>query len=75
MGGSRPGRGAAPPRGATTGPSGVGPGTGDSIELTSTGTVDFTPWLTTDSVCVVPLVIFADGFESGDTSAWSHTVP
>ena len=30
--------------GAAGGPSGVGPGAGDSIAVTGTGSVDFTPW-------------------------------
>jgi len=59
--------------GTADGPSGIGPGSGDPIEVTGTGTVDYEPWLTSPrSVCVG---IMADGFESGDTSAWSATVP
>jgi hypothetical protein len=62
--------------GAANGPSGAGPGSGDSIELTGAGTVDFTPWLTApDGVCGVSLVVFADGFEIGDPSGWSNVVP
>jgi len=61
--------------GAANGPSGVGPGDGDSIEEVGTGTVDYEPWLTSEfgSACV-PFGIFANGFELGDTSAWSKTV-
>ena len=61
---------------AANGPSGVGPGDGDSIEEVGTGTVDYEPWLTSKfgSACL-PHGIFADGFESGDTSAWSRAVP
>jgi CSLREA domain-containing protein len=33
---------------AADGPSGVGPGSGDSIQYGSTGTLDFTPWLTSN---------------------------
>ncbi len=58
--------------GSEDGPSGDGPGSGDSISVTGTGSVDFDPWLTTvPSHCT----IFTDGFESGDTSAWSATAP
>jgi hypothetical protein len=32
--------------GASSGPSGIGPGTGDSIQVTGAGSVDFEPWLT-----------------------------
>jgi hypothetical protein len=59
--------------GAADGPSGVGPGTGDSIVEGSTGTVDYDPWLTSPvGVCTM---IFIDGFESADTTAWSNSVP
>jgi len=59
--------------GAGGGPSGIGPGSGDSIVEASTGTVDFDPWLASPvGVCTI---VFADGFESGDTSAWSSSVP
>ncbi len=59
--------------GASDGPSGVGPGAGDQIIETSTGTVDFTPWLTSPTaVCVV---IMTDGFESGNLDGWSSAVP
>ena len=52
---------------AANGPSGVGPGDGDSIEEVGTGTVDYEPWLTSPecSACL-PCGIFADGFESGE---------
>jgi len=33
--------------GASNGPSGIGPGSGDPIQSTGTGSVDFDPWLTT----------------------------
>lgn len=59
--------------GAVDGPSGVGPGAGDSIVETGAGTVDFTPWLTSPhGVCTI---IFSDGFESGGAYAWSLTFP
>ena len=59
--------------GAADGPSGVGPGSGDPIVETSTGTVDYDPWLTSPvSVCTI---IFVDGFESSDTSSWSSVTP
>jgi len=58
--------------GAEDGPSGVGPGSGDSIELIGTGTVDFVPWLPFE--CGQDF-IFVDTFESGDTSEWSTVVP
>jgi hypothetical protein len=60
--------------GDPSGPSGVGPGTGDSIVETGSGSVDFTEWLTAaDAPCQWDS-IFADGFESGSTSAWSADV-
>ena len=42
--------------GATDGPSGVGPGSGDSVEENSTGTVDYSPWLPNEGTppCAVP---------------------
>lgn len=59
--------------GAADGPSGVGPGSGDPIVESSTGTVDYNPWLTSPvSVCTI---IFVDGFESSDTSEWSSVTP
>ena len=58
--------------GAADGPAGDGPGSGDSVAVTGTGNLDFDPWLTSlPSRCA----IFVDGFESGDTSAWSSTTP
>lgn len=59
--------------GSTDGPSGIGPGSGDPIGEGGTGTVDFDPWLTSPvGVCTI---LFVDGFESGDTGAWSSAVP
>ena len=59
--------------GAADGPSGVGSGSGDPITESSTGTVDFDPWLTSPGgVCTI---IFVDGFESSDTSGWSNVTP
>jgi hypothetical protein len=59
--------------GDPSGPSGEGPGSGDSIVVAGTGSVDFTPWLAAvDAPCPY---VFADGFESEDTSTWSTTVP
>ena len=60
--------------GAADGPSGTGPGSGDGISETNTGTVDFDPWLvSTPPSC--PSFIFVDGFESGNTLGWSSSVP
>jgi hypothetical protein len=61
--------------GSADGPSGIGPGSGDSIELSSTGTADYDPWLTHEGAGCGGIGVFADGFESGNTSAWSHEVP
>jgi hypothetical protein len=59
--------------GTADGPSGVGPGSGDSIVEVSTGTVDYDPWLTSPlGICTI---VFVDGFELGDTTAWSSVVP
>ncbi len=59
--------------GAGDGPSGVGPGSGDPIIESSTGTVDYDPWLTSPvGICTI---IFVDGFESSDTSGWSSVTP
>lgn len=58
--------------GAADGPSGDGAGSGDSVAVAGTGSLDFDPWL----AAVPPQCeIFSDGFESGDTSAWSSTTP
>jgi len=39
--------------GASDGPSGIGSGSGDSVQENSTGTLDYDPWRTTEvSVCV-----------------------
>lgn len=59
--------------GAADGPSGVGPGTGELINETSTGTVAFSPWLATPHD--VWIFILSDGFESGGTDGWSLTSP
>lgn len=58
---------------AFDGPSGVGAGSGDAIEVTGSGSVDFDPWLTWPGA-ICPFV-FTDGFESGGISRWSQTVP
>ena len=59
--------------GASDGPSGLGPGSGDSIEVTGSGSVDFTPFLTSPAaVCVV---VMRDGFESGNLDGWSSATP
>ncbi|MEE4272251.1 MAG: hypothetical protein V2I67_11280, partial [Thermoanaerobaculales bacterium] len=58
--------------GAADGPSGAGPGGGDSIDVSGSGSVDFTPWLNSPSgICVF---IFVDGFESGGADQWDHVV-
>ena len=58
--------------GAPDGPSGDGAGSGDSVSVTGTGSLDFDPWLSS----VPPQCeIFSDGFESGDTDAWSGSIP
>jgi hypothetical protein len=58
--------------GSADGPSGDGPGSGDTVAVTGTGSLDFDPWLTSvPSHCE----IFSDGFESGDTDAWSGAIP
>jgi len=59
--------------GDPTGPSGAGPGSGDSIVVTGSGSVDFTAWLV--SAGAPCPYVFADGFESGNTQAWSNTGP
>jgi len=48
---------------AADGPSGVGPGSGDSIEEVGTGTVDFEPWLVQPGEACKQR-IFDDGFEA-----------
>ena len=59
--------------GDPTGPSGAGPGSGDSIVVTGSGAVDFTAWLdAADAVCPY---VFADGFESGNTQVWDDISP
>jgi len=58
--------------GAADGPSGIGPGSGDSIVVSGSGSVDFTPWLTSgNGVCVL---VFVDGFESGGADHWDSVV-
>lgn len=54
--------------GAANGPSGVGPGDGDSVSVTGAGSVDISPWLT--SAPAACALIFTDGFETGNTAAW-----
>jgi hypothetical protein len=55
------------------------PPSGSSGQLTVTGNISAFAiggqelWI--DHVCVVRSSIFTDGFESGNTSAWSNTVP
>ena len=57
--------------GATDGPSGVGAGSGDTVNVTGSGSVDFDPWLTSPhDVCIF---VFVDGFESGGLGEWSSS--
>lgn len=58
--------------GAPDGPSGVGPGTGDSIVESGTGTVSFTPFLVSPKGAC--LFVFVDGFDDGTLNAWSAAV-
>ncbi len=58
--------------GTVDGPSGVGPGTGDSISVTGAGSVAFTPWMT--SAADPCPHVFADGLEIGSSILWSDTV-
>ncbi len=59
--------------GDLSGPSGAGPGSGDSIVVTGSGSVDFTAWLAAaDASCPY---VFADGFEFGNTQAWDDVGP
>jgi hypothetical protein len=59
--------------GAADGPSGLGPGSGDTVSVLTTGSVDYNPWLTTvPKACAL---VFTDGFESGSAVAWSAVVP
>ena len=57
--------------GDASGPSGEGAGTGGSITYDGAGNVDFDPWCRNQNC---RRKIFANGFESGDTSAWSKNV-
>lgn len=58
--------------GAADGPSGTGSGTGDEILVSGSGSVDFTPWLTSpNEVCVF---IFVDGFDGGNADQWDGVV-
>ena len=61
--------------GDPSGPSGVGPGTGDSIVVTGSGSVDFTAWLAAADAPCSYANVFADDFESGNTQAWDYTKP
>jgi hypothetical protein len=61
--------------GDLSGPSGAGPGTGDSIVVTGSGSVDFTAWLAAADAPCSYADVFADGFESGNTQAWDGTRP
>jgi len=59
--------------GSADGPSGIGPGLGDSIILGGSGSADFFPWLTSaDSPCPY---IFDGDFEFGDLDRWSFVSP
>ncbi len=42
---------------AADGPSGEGPGSGDSVQYGSSGTLDFTPWLTSDDGTICDLLL------------------
>ena len=57
--------------GAADGPSGVGPGSGDTVSVPGSGSVDFDPWLTSPhGACIF---VFVDGFESGNLGDWSSS--
>ena len=57
--------------GAADGPSGVGSGGGDTVNVTGSGSVDFDPWLNTPhSACIF---VFVNGFESGNLGDWSSS--
>jgi len=57
--------------GAADGPSGVGSGGGDTVNVTGSGSVDFDPWLTSPhDVCIF---VFVNGFESGNLGDWSSS--
>lgn len=59
--------------GSADGPSGIGPGIGDSIILGGSGSADFFPWLTSPgSPCPY---IFDGDFEFGDADQWSLVSP
>ena len=53
---------------AADGPSGVGPGSGDSIQYSSTGTLDFMPWLTSDDGTICDALL-NNGSMEDDTNA------
>ncbi len=57
--------------GAADGPSGLGPGSGDTVSVPGSGSVDFNPCLTSPHYACI--FVFVDGFESGDFSGWSST--
>lgn len=59
--------------GDPTGPSGDGPGSGDSVVVTGAGSVAVTPVLTApDETCPY---IFADGFDLDHLAPWDTAVP
>lgn len=57
-----------------SGPSGMGPGTGDAIIVTGGGSVDYSPWLTSSAFFNPECGLFSDGFESGDILQWDDSL-
>lgn len=57
--------------GDSSGPSGLGPGTGESVSAD----IDFDPWLASRPLCGFAGDVSADGFESGDLTGWDASAP
>lgn len=61
--------------GSDSGPSGQGPGGGDSVFAEPGGTISFTPWLNNSYTWRLSLCeIFATGFDSGSLLEWDDVV-